>query len=224
VPPLAPGVWQELIGRPNLGDEGLALAILADRRSALLYRGLAALDEPTLAALAARPDALREIHERHADVFAAFGSRFLVRDGAVAVPGGEGAARLWEGLVGESPHAPARFLVALVAANGGRQAFFYDAVARLEPARQRFALGLEKRPGPDGEAAFRALASVFGRERAWWRREGGTFARPDADAARSSARSASRARSPRSPATELHGGGLCSAGRGLERAGSASPR
>lgn len=182
--PLAPGVWRELIGRPNLGDEGLALAILADRRSALLYRGLAALDDATLSALAARPDALREIHDRHADVFAAFGGRFRVRDGAVAVPGGADAARLWEGLVGASPHAPARFLVALVAANGGRRAFFYDAVARLEPARQRFALGLDKGPGPEGEAAFRALASVFGRERAWWRREGGSFTRPEADAGR----------------------------------------
>jgi len=182
--PLAPGVWRELIGRADLEDEDLALAILADRRSALLYRGLAALDEPTLSALAARPEALREILRRHSDVFAAFAGRFRVRNGAVAVPGGEEAALLWQRLVGVTPRAPAPFLVALLAASGGHRAFFYDAVARLEPSRQRFALGLAAGPGPEGEAAFNALASVFERERAWWRREGGSFARPEADAAR----------------------------------------
>jgi hypothetical protein len=182
--PLAPEVWRALIGRSDVPDDQLALVILADRRSSLLYRGLAALDEATLAALAAEPQALRAIHREHADVLAAFASRFRVQEGAVALPGGEEAAPLWERLVGESRRAPGRFLAALVAANAGRRAFFYDAVARLDPARQRFALGLWRTPGPGREAAFRALASVFDREKAWWLREGGAFARPEADAAR----------------------------------------
>ena len=81
--PLAPAFWRGLLrDGQGLPDDRLALAILADRRSALLYRGLAGLDEETLAALAAEPDALRRIQRRHADVFAAFGSRFAVHGGA----------------------------------------------------------------------------------------------------------------------------------------------
>ena len=148
--PLAPSVWRRLLAKSELPDDELALAILADRRSSRLYRGLAALDEPTLAALAAEPETLRRIHQLHADVLAAFGARFRVRGGAVDVPGGEEAAPLWQELVGVSPREPARFLEALVAASGGRRAFLYDAVSRLEPGRQRFALGMQLPAGPPG--------------------------------------------------------------------------
>ena len=182
--PLAPSVWRRLLAKSELPDDELALAILADRRSSRLYRGLAALDEPTLAALAAEPETLRRIHQLHADVLAAFGARFRVRGGAVDVPGGEEAAPLWQELVGVSPREPAPFLEALVAASGGRRAFLYDAVSRLEPGRQRFALGMQLPAGPARVDAAKALAAVFDRERAWWRGEGGAFARPEADAAR----------------------------------------
>jgi hypothetical protein len=182
--PLAPDLWRRLLGRGDLPDDQLALAILADRRSSLLYRGLAGLDEPTLAALAAEPEVLQRIHQRHADAFAAFGGRFRVRDGAVDVPGGEEAAPAWGELLGVSPREPLPFLLALLAENGGRRAFLYDAVARLDPPRQRFALGMQHPPGPARTGAVRALAAVFDGERTWWRREGGAFARPAADAAR----------------------------------------
>ncbi len=182
--PLAPDTWRGLLRRGGLPDEQLAVAIVADRRSALLYRGLAALDEPTLAALAAEPDAVRRLHRRHADVLAAFGARFRVREGVAMVPGGEEAEPLWGTLVGESPRSPGAFLVALLGANGGRRALLYDSVARLDPPRQRFALGLDRPAGPAREGALRALAAVFDRESAWWRPERGAFARPEADAAR----------------------------------------
>jgi hypothetical protein len=182
--PLAPRQWRHLLRRHDLEDGRLAFAILADRRSSLLYRGLAGLDDETLSALAAEPGVLWEIHNRHAEVLAAFGGRFRVRDGGVVVPGGAGAPALWEGLLGESAREPARFLAALLAASGGRMAFLYDSVSRLDPARQRFALGLDTLEGKTAGGAFRELAAVFDREPAWWRREGGSFARPEADAAR----------------------------------------
>ncbi len=182
--PLAPEAWRRLLGREDLPDDRLALAILADRRSSLLYRGLAAFDESTLAALAAERDGLRRIHQNYTDVLAAFGARFRVRDGSVDVPGGEEAVPLWRGVVGVSPREPVPFLVALLGGSGGRRAFLYDAVARLDPARQRFALGMQHPPGPEREAALSRLASVFDREGAWWHAEGGAFARPEADAAR----------------------------------------
>lgn len=183
--PLAPDVWRGLVrGGDKVADGQLALAILAERRSALLYRGLAAFDDETLAALAVDPDTLRRLERRHAEVLAAFGARFAVRGGVVVVPGGPEAEPLWQELVGETPRSPARFLLALVGPSGGRLAFFYDSVARLEPMRQRLALGLHLPAGAPRTAAFRALARVFDAEAAWWRKQGGAYARPDADAAR----------------------------------------
>lgn len=182
--PLAPDLWRRLLGRDDLPDDQLALAILADRRSSLLYRGLASLDEPTLALLASDPETLLRIHERHADVLAAFGARFRVRQGVADSPGGEEAAPLWLEVLGVGPQNPLTFFMSLLAQNGGRRALLYDAVARLDPPRQRFALGLQLPSGPARTDAVKALAAVFDAERAWWRGEGGAFARPGADAAR----------------------------------------
>jgi hypothetical protein len=182
--PLAPETWRGLLRREGLPDDQLALAILSDRRAALLYRGLAALDEPTLAALAADPAAVRRLYDRHADVLAAFGARFRVRDGAVSVPGGEGAAAAWERVVGQSPRLPVAFLLSLLEANGGRRALLYDSVARLDPPHQGFALGLYGPAGPSRVGALLSLAAAFDREAAWWHPEDGAFERPEADGAR----------------------------------------
>ena len=168
-----------------LPDDQLAAAILGDRRASLLYRGLAGLDEPTLAALTADLPAVRAIYQRHAGAFAAFAARFEVRDGAVAVPGGARRRRRGRSLVGASPRAAGRFLEKLLEANGGRWAFLFDSLARLDLPRQRFALGAVGPQGRPSETALLALvrrsSTASGR---WWRGEGGAFARPDADAAR----------------------------------------
>src|SRR3972149_2717432 len=102
--PLAPALWRgPLRDGSQLPDDRLALAILAERRAALLYRGLAAFDDETLAALAADPDTLRRLERRHAGVLAAFGARFAVRGAVVVVPGGPEAEPLWQELVGGAP-------------------------------------------------------------------------------------------------------------------------
>jgi hypothetical protein len=67
---------------------------------------------------------------RYADVFGAFGSRFAVRGGVVAVPGGPEAEAIWQAFVGESPRAPLRFLSRLVEKGEGRLAFLYDRSSR----------------------------------------------------------------------------------------------
>ena len=182
--PLAPDVWRRVTGKDGVPDDRLAAAILGDRGASLLYRGLASLDEPTLRALAEDLPTLRRIYEGHAVAFAAFGSFFRVKDGAVALPGGAEAAVPWESLVGASRGAPALFLERLLSANGGRRAFLFDSVARLDPDRQRFALGMGAKPGGAEGEGLRRLAAVFDQEAAWWRYQGGTFARPEVDAAR----------------------------------------
>jgi hypothetical protein len=182
--PLSPDTWRRLLRQDELPDDQLAAAILADRRASLLYLGLSAYDEPTLDALAAQPAVLEQIRARHVEVLAAFGGRFRVADGRVAVPGGREAEPLWEELVGESPGAPAPFLVALLAAKGGRRALLFDSVARLDPARQRFALSLQHAEIPERGEAWRTLAAVFDEETAWWPWEAGAYWRPEVDAAR----------------------------------------
>jgi hypothetical protein len=183
--PLAPAFWRGLLRNgKTLPDDKLALAILADRRAALFYRGVAGFDEETLAALAAEGEMLRRIQRRNFDTLAAFGSRFAVRGGVVAVPGGAEAEAIWQAVVGESPRAPARFLQKLVERDLGKLAFLYDSVARLDPARQRLALGLPVTAGADAAAPLRALLAAFAGEATWWRTGRGAFARPDADAAR----------------------------------------
>jgi hypothetical protein len=181
--PLAPAFWRGLLRNGKaLPEDQLALAILADRRAALFYRGVAGFDEETLAALAAEGGTLLRIQRRNFDTLAAFGSRFSVRGGVVAVPGGAETEAIWQAVVGESPRAPARFLQKLVERDQGRLAFLYDSVARLDPARQRLALGLPATA--DAAGPLRALAAAFAAEATWWRSGRGAFARPDADAAR----------------------------------------
>jgi len=183
--PLAPSFWRGLQrAAAAVPDERLAFAILADRRSAHLYRGLAGYDEATLSALAAEPETLRAIQRRQAGVLAAFGARFAVRDGVVAVPGGDAARPSWEALVGESTGRPARFLARMLAKGEGRLALLYDSVARLPPARQRLALGVRDAEGGARPATLRALWRVFEAESAWWQRGGAAFARGEVDAAR----------------------------------------
>jgi hypothetical protein len=181
--PLAPAFWSRLLGSRAV-EGGLAPAILADRRAALLYRGLAAMDEETLLALARDPGALEAIYRHHADVLALFGGSFRVRDGALDLPGGAEAAALWEEVARESPRRPARFLAALLGAKGGRRALLYDALARLDERGRRFALGLGLPDARERDSRFRALTEAVDAERAWWRLEGGAFSRPDVDAAR----------------------------------------
>ena len=181
--PLEPRVWRLLLAKPELAEDQIPAAILADRRAALLYRGLAGLDEETLGALAAGSQALDGIRGPEAEAFAVFAARFRVRQGVVVVPGGPEAEAAWQKLVGVSPREPARFLFALMRSRAGRHAFLYDTLAGLDEPRLRFALGLD-RPAALRATALAELAAVFEGETPWWRRDGPAFARPEVDAAR----------------------------------------
>ena len=182
--PLSPDTWRRLLRRVGLPDDQLAVAIVSDRRSALLYRGLAG---------ARRAHARGPGRGARRPVAAPSPSRG--RDGRLrrALPGAggrrEGAGRRGGG--------------ALVGRAGGRK----PPVARGVPARpargergtpgpplrlggptRRAPTALRARAAPDrGGAAddsLRLLAAAFDRESAWWHPEGGAFARPEVDAAR----------------------------------------
>jgi hypothetical protein len=142
--PLAPEVWQRSVLERSVPEERIAGAILSDRAAALLYVGLAALDEPTRSYFVAHQGMLRDIHRRYPGVFAAFGRSLRIENDRMMVPGGADAVRLWEALVGEKTTNPQRFILRLLAKDLGRLAFFYDTIAQLDDAHTRFALRIAR--------------------------------------------------------------------------------
>lgn len=176
--PLDPSIWRETILERQVSDRDLVAAILNDRRIGLLYHGLSALDDETLAWLGPDRETLQLLRE-HAAVFATFGRAVHVRAGRVMVPGGAGAEPAWEALVGVSPSKPAAFVQRLFRDDGGRLPFLYDTVAHLDGPHQRFALGLQL-PGSSRDDRLRALLDAFAE--GLWRPSDRPFSRPMLDA------------------------------------------
>lgn len=154
--PLDPSIWRDTLLLRDVPDHALLAAILSDRRTALLYHGLAALDDETLAWLGPDRALLADLAE-HAGMFAAFGRSLRVKGGRVQVPGGPGSEALWSEVVGASPAQPASFARRLFARDEAHLAFFYDTVAHLEDRSRTFAMSGGK---PD---RVRALEQVFER-------------------------------------------------------------
>jgi hypothetical protein len=180
--PLAPELWASVVFRQPVAADTLARAVLADRRALLLAHGLAGLDPPTLAWVAARPALLAFLYSEQAPVFAAFGRSLRVVDGRLAVPGGEEARETWADLVGADPADAVRFARALLSRDEGRLAWLYDTVAHLDPAQARHAVGVSAADARTGRARARRLARVFASvARREWRTANAPFGRPRVD-------------------------------------------
>src|SRR5688572_25846936 len=122
--PLDASIWRETLLAHPVKDNEIAAAILSDRSTALLYHGLAALDDDTLGWLG--PDRETLLHlRRNAATFATFGRSIRVRGGRVSVPGGRDAEPIWAAIVGADPGRPSAFVQRLFRGNG-RLAWFYD--------------------------------------------------------------------------------------------------
>jgi hypothetical protein len=178
--PLPEVIWaQVLLERPP-GPEGLLAALLVDRPAALLYRGLATLDDETLQALARDQATLRQWRDA-APTFSIFARSLSVRAGRVQVPGGEAYAPLWEQAVGERVQRPARFALRLAQRAEGRWFSLFDALHQSDELQRRALLGA---PGSTPRrAAFEALATGFLAQPAWWQPGGRPYARPFPDPA-----------------------------------------
>jgi hypothetical protein len=138
--PLDAAAWMALIGNPRLDSAGTVEAILTDRNLALLHYGLLHAGAGALAAARSSPELLRVIH-RHAARFAAFGSSVAIVDGHVVTPGGAAMVAAWEAFVGQPTGEPERFVSALFERDGGRLAWFYESIARLDPPVIHFVAG-----------------------------------------------------------------------------------
>ena len=177
--PLDTSIWRETLLTRRAADGDIAEAILADRSTALLYHGLAALDDDTLGWLGPDRETLLHIR-RHAATFAAFGRSVRVRGGRVAVPGGDDAEPLWAAIVGADPARPAAFVQRLIRGNG-RLAWLYDTVQHLDPARRRFVLGGAGLPETQRVERVRELLDVFETAAPEWHTAERPFVRPVLD-------------------------------------------
>jgi hypothetical protein len=157
--PLDPSIWRDTLLQRDVPDAQLVSAILSDRRTALMYYGLAALDDETLAWLGPDRDLLAYLL-RHSGSFASFGRSLRVKAGRVVVPGGEEAEPIWEAVIGASPTRPAAFARRLFSQWEGRLAFFYDTMAHLDQKAMRFALATAL-PRANRLDRVRTLANVF---------------------------------------------------------------
>jgi hypothetical protein len=176
--PLDPSIWRETILERQIPDRDLVAAILEDRNASLLYHGLCALDDETLASLGPDQETLRYLRLR-APLFATFGRSIRVSGGRVLVPGGTAAEGVWTNLTGVDPGRPAAFIQRIFRDDDGRLAFLYDAVGHLDAVRQRFALGLQL-PESSRDDRLRALLDAFADSA--WRPFDLPFSRPPLDA------------------------------------------
>jgi hypothetical protein len=179
--PLDPSIWRDTLLQRQVPDDRIIGAILSDRSTALLYHGLAGLDDETLAWLGPERDTLRQLL-RHAGSFAAFGPDVRVRAGRVVVPGGPDAEPVWQAIIGADPARPAAFVQRLFGDDSGRRAWFYDALAQLDDARRRFALGATL-PAASRMDRIRALLDVFEEAGEEWHAELQPFSRRPLDPA-----------------------------------------
>ena len=160
---LPPDVWQRAVFAREVPAEGLAAAILRDRQASFLYHGLFALDDDTLAFVAANPALIGALHKRLAAPFAAYSEGIRIRGGRLQVPGGVPAEAAWERVLGASPADPVRFVTSLLERDGGRAAQLFEALGRLDPPRLAFALGPSARDLPalvSAAAAFDAYVHL----------------------------------------------------------------
>jgi hypothetical protein len=178
--PMGPRVWRTQILQSHDNGENLVGTILRDRRAALLYVGLSALDDETLTWLGSDPATLAHVR-KFPEIFAAFGRSVRVRSGRIVVAGGDEAEPLWKAIVGVDPGRPEAFVEHLIGGSG-RLAFLFDTIAHLDPPHQRFALGLHLGPATR-EARFRALLAAFTAAAPEWRIGERFFPKPPIDGA-----------------------------------------
>jgi hypothetical protein len=164
-----PAYW--LSGEKNKQNADFLDTFIADPAMARLYLAFSKLDPATAEQL--RRAFPIERWKAYAHVLDFFGGRFELKNGRIAVPGGERTTAMWTEMVGVSPEKGAEFIEKLVSKDDGWMASYFDALSRsrgplreylTEPARmKRFYLAVRGRitsPGP-ARPVFRSNADMM---------------------------------------------------------------
>jgi len=177
--PLPHEVWESVIFERKIPPRSLFSAILRDRQASLLFYGLLSMPPATRAYLAKDRELLRRLYRDVSGTVAAFGSSFrLGTDGRFVTPGGAEAVELWEAVADERVEQTGRFAFAIFSRSGGRLAYLFDAIARLDAPHQRFALGLSIGNRGIRLDRFRALYRAFSDIEPTWLASERPFSRP----------------------------------------------
>ena len=158
--PLPPPVWAEVVFGGPVPKHALFHAIMSDRKAALLYYGLSALNDRTLSFLASHPNLLGRLYRDHAAIFAVFGRSIVIQDGVIQIPGDARSRTLWSELVDARIDEPERFIRRLLRRDHGKLTHFYDVVAHLDERHRAFVLGLSRRRGATARSVPRSLSSL----------------------------------------------------------------
>ncbi|MGP8253008.1 MAG: hypothetical protein ACLQHF_13325 [Terracidiphilus sp.] len=124
--------WTEASPWGKNGSPDLLDVLLHDPQMDRLYTAFAHCDPETRNALAQSPGLRRLLPV--APLLDFYGTRFSIRSGQVAVPGG--ANNEWQELAGASPKAPGEFVLNLLSKDRGWLAAYFDAVARVDREQQ----------------------------------------------------------------------------------------
>jgi hypothetical protein len=175
--PLNAEVWRELlVVQPG---EDLFLRLLGDRAATLVVAGFTSTDT-SIRQLALGDSAfVRRIYREAPGAFAVVARSLRIEEGRVAVPGGAGADKIWEALAGAPPSRPQAFITALVKKDAGRLAWYFDAIASLDPLRLHAVW--PEASERDRLANARALYASFRRVELRWQLEQQPFRRAAAD-------------------------------------------
>jgi len=128
--------WAVLVKEFSALPGGMAEGLARDPKMAKTYAALAAMQVDAAEILARM--GVRGLAAQYSDVLWLYSDKFRVSSGAVEVPGGVEAEKVWEKLANASPRDPATFFRALLVADRGRVAAFYHALAHADAAHQKF--------------------------------------------------------------------------------------
>ena len=171
--PLTADAWRDVLAPQNKGD--LFAALISNRPVLLVCAGAVSTDATVRTLLERDRGLLRWIARNAPAAFWVAARSLKIEKDKVAVPGGAAMEPIWEGMVGVKVTRPAEFLRALLGSDGGRLAYFYDAVSVMAPARQAVVFG----PAPTGLQLnqTRALYQTFRSADSNWRLEEHPFLR-----------------------------------------------
>lgn len=128
--------WADLVKEFSTLQGGMAEGFARDPKMAKTYAALAGMQGDAGEIVASM--GVRGLAAQYSDVLWLYSDKFRVSSGVVDVPGGVEAEKVWEKLANASPRDPSAFFRALLVADRGRVAAFYDALAHADAAHQKF--------------------------------------------------------------------------------------
>ena len=129
--------WSLVLKGVTDAPGGPAEIFIRDRRFALVYKGLGAM-EPDAAGALVSAVGLATLLTKYSNEVADAGDAIAISANHLTVPGGARADAAWARLAGANPQTAAKFLRALLEKDGGRLVDFYYDLSHADAIHQQF--------------------------------------------------------------------------------------